>query len=196
MDKRKPLSALARKRALMLAMFSMLAACASAPPYAGQNATAPDPVAFFAPGTVGQGVLTYTNGQVDRAFEVRSAVQELDDGQIAIDQKITFADGAAEARRWVMSRMPDAEGVYTGTLTDASGAVTAEQRGGALRVRYPIADVPFGRMEQFLYLQPDGKTVVNVGTVRVLGLPVRHMSEVIVQNAEEPAASEKPQEAP
>ena len=73
------------------------------------------------------------------------------------------------------------EGRYEGTLTDSSGTVRAETIGSVLKIRYPLKDVPFGSMEQFLYLQPDGRTVVNVGTVRVMGVTVRRLHEVIIR---------------
>ena len=39
---------------------------------------------------------------------------------------------------------------------------------------------PFGgSMEQWLYLQPDGRTVMNQATIRVFGPVVAHLSERI-----------------
>nr|MDQ2734782.1 DUF3833 family protein [Pseudomonadota bacterium] len=77
----------------------------------------------------------------------------------------------------VMKRVDDHR--YTGTLTDASGAIDAEAWGDLLHIRYPMAKPFGGEMEQWLYLQPDGRTVMNEATVRVLGLVVARLSERI-----------------
>ena len=71
---------------------------------------------------------------------------------------------------------------YTATLTDASGAVEAEAYGDLFHLRYPMK-VPWGgQMEQWLYLQPDGRTVINEATVRVFGVVVAHLSERITRD--------------
>jgi hypothetical protein len=37
-------------------------------------------------------------------------------------------------------------------------------------------------MEQWIYRQPDGRTALNRSTVRVLGVPVAHLSETITKD--------------
>jgi hypothetical protein len=39
-----------------------------------------------------------------------------------------------------------------------------------------------GEMEQWLYMQPDGRTVVNEATIRVFGIIVAHLSERITHD--------------
>ena len=46
-------------------------------------------------------------------------------------------------------------------------------------MRHPFA----GSMEQWLYFQPDGRTVLNEATVRVAGIVVAHLSERISHEA-------------
>ncbi len=67
---------------------------------------------------------------------------------------------------------------YVGSLTGASGAVSARAEGNRFDVRYTIRK-PAVTREQWIYLQPDGKTGLNGATVRVLGIPVAHRSETI-----------------
>jgi hypothetical protein len=40
-----------------------------------------------------------------------------------------------------------------------------------------------GALEQWMYLQPDGRTVMNEATVRVFGVVVAHLSERITQES-------------
>jgi hypothetical protein len=165
-------------RSLLLTLVMIpLAACASGKPL---STTGPvlDPIAFFAPGTIGEGVLVHRDGRVDRRFTVKSELAT-DAGTYRIRQHIRFDDGEERQREWTLE--PRGEGRYTGTLTDSGGEVTARAEGNALRLSYPIDGLPLGRMEQFLYLEPDGRTVVNFGTVRVANVTVRRLHEVIVQ---------------
>ena len=68
---------------------------------------------------------------------------------------------------------------YAATLTDASGPVKGEAYGNLFHLSYPMKTPLGGEMEQWLYLQPDGHTVVNEATVSVLGIVVAHLSERI-----------------
>ena len=77
---------------------------------------------------------------------------------------------------------------YTATLTDATGGVGAQAYGPVFHLAYALQGVPLGTMEQWLYLQPDGCTVVNEGVVRVAGFAVRRLSERI-SRAHDPAGS-------
>ena len=49
-------------------------------------------------------------------------------------------------------------------------------------LRYAMRSPWGGRMEQWLTLQPDGRTVVNRATVRVLGLVVTQLTERITRD--------------
>jgi len=151
---------------------ALLAACA----HAAAPGPSLAPELFFNGETFGRGVLEYRDGSVARRFEVESRGRASEQG-IAIDQKIEFDDGEARTRRWTLTKTgPD---TYRGTLTEASGPVRAKRRDGALTLSYRLATVPFGRMRQSLTLQAGGRRIINEGTVRVLGIVVRRMHEVI-----------------
>lgn len=100
------------------------------------------------------------------------------DGTFRLDQTVTFDDGATEKRTWRL-RQTEAY-TYTATLSDASGVVSAESKGNVFHVRYLLRQ-PAVYMEQSLYLQPDGCTVLNVATVSVLGIPWARLSETITR---------------
>ena len=84
---------------------------------------------------------------------------------------------------------------YAGTLTDATGDVSAEAYGDLLHLRYRLKIAPLGSMEQWLYLQADGRTVVNEAVIKVAGVTVRRLSERISRTAPAEAAPSAPSRA-
>jgi hypothetical protein len=135
------------------------------------------PEQFFAGATTGDGILS-VRGKADRPFHVTSMGHGEGDGTFVLDQTIAYADGGVERRSFRM-RPVDEHG-YTGSLTGASGPVSARAEGNGFHLRYRLRK-PAVTMEQWIYLQPDGRTSLNRGTVRILGVPVAHLSETIAR---------------
>ncbi len=144
------------------------------------------PELFFAGATEGWGVIAKRDGRPSRRFEVRSEGSVEADGRFRLAQTITFADGEVERREWLMTRVDDTH--YSATLTDALGPVRAEVHGNLFHIEYRIRRGV--TMEQWLYLLPDGQTVLNDATVRVLGSTYLRLSERIVRV--EPSQAPKP----
>lgn len=166
-------------RTLGLLSLTILCRCAATlPPSAFADGT-PElrPETFFAGSTRSSGVLEDRGGAPTRRLRVTGTGTLQPDGSLQLDQSIVFDQDPPVLRQWVLRRLE--EHTYAGTLTDASGPVTAEAYGNLFHLRYPMRSPAGGRMEQWLYLQPDGRTVVNEATVRVLGLVVAHISERI-----------------
>ncbi len=135
------------------------------------------PERFFAGETRSTGVLEDRSGAPTQRFTVKGTGTGLPDGSFRLDQTVTFERSASETRSWVM-RAVDANH-YAATLTDAAGPVTGEAYGNLFHLTYPMQRPFGGEMEQWLYLQPDGRTVVNEATVRVFGIVAAHLSERI-----------------
>lgn len=135
------------------------------------------PEVFFAGRTEGNGTLTM-RGSSPQSVRVNSDGRKAPDGTFRLDQTITFGDGRIETRTWNMRAVDG--GTYTGTLSDAGGAMTGEVKGNLFHLRYRIRQ-PAVYMEQWLYLQNDGKTVVNIGEATVLGVPWARLEERIVR---------------
>ena len=154
--------------------------CVSAMDLTGFDAAGPAmrPEAFFAGKTHGWGVLQTRGGRPSRRFEVDGLGETAADGAFHLRQTVMWGDGGRTTREWVMRR--DGEGGYRATLTDARGPVAGEVRGNVFWLSYRLAD-PDVRMLQYLYLQADGRSVLNTGTVTALGMPVAHLSEQIVR---------------
>ena len=136
------------------------------------------PEAFFDGATRGEGMLD-VRGRADRHFTVASTGHSKRDSgrdsDFVLDQVIRYADGEVQRRRFRMRHL-DAQR-YTGSLTGAAGPVTARAEGNSFHLRYSMGKAR--SMEQWIYLQPGGRTAFNRATVRVLGMPVAHLSETI-----------------
>jgi len=96
-----------------------------------------------------------------------------------LDQAVKFANGAVESRTWQIRRLTGDR--YSASLSDAAGPVSAEISGNLFHLRYLLRR-PAIYMEQWLYLQPDGRTVLNIGKVRIFGVVLAQISEKIVRN--------------
>ena len=136
-----------------------------------------DPVAFFTGQTRGEGTLN-RRFAAGRELTVEGIGRVLPDSALQLDQTITFRDGSVETRRWLLRRR-GANG-YMATLSDASGAVSTDVAGNLLHLRYKIR-WPRVYMEQWLYLDTDGRTLLNYAEVSVLGIAWLHLSERITR---------------
>jgi uncharacterized protein DUF3833 len=97
-------------------------------------------------------------------------------GVLHLRQVVHEGDKPARTREWAIRE--DRPGHYSGTLTDAAGAVTGESVGNRLHLAFRLkkGGLP---VEQWLTLSPDGKRAYNVLKVRKFGLTVAVLSEDI-----------------
>jgi hypothetical protein len=165
---------------LTLPVFLLLTGCLGG--FRVQGAPAPGPPfkpeEFFGGITHGDGVLSI-RFKSDRHFHVASVGKSESDGTFVLQQTITYEDGAADTRTFRMRPVNDHE--YTGSVTGSPGAVSASTEGNAFHVQFTMRQ-PHVTMEQWIYRQPDGRTALNRSTVRVLGVPVAHLSETITKD--------------
>jgi hypothetical protein len=144
------------------------------------------PEQFFAGNTRGSGILQASNGAPAKQISVTSNGRMLPDGRFQLEQTISQStpgtpDVQTTRRTWLMTKV-DAKR-YTATLTDAAGPVTAEVHGNLFHVKY-LFKKPFVTMEQWLYLQADGRTVLNEARISVPGRTIARISEIIVRQEE------------
>lgn len=168
-----------RLRLLAPLLMLILPGCMRAMPLSAFEGARPEfrPELFFLGTTRGEGVLQTAGGRPSRLFRVTSIGRATANG-ITVDQEIRWSDGKLDRRSWTLRQV--APGRYQGRLSDAAGPVTAEARGNALRLTYLLRH-PGITMEQWLYLQPDGRTLLNEGTVRAMGIVAARLSERIVR---------------
>ena len=167
-------------RLLILAV--PLAACSALAPESFADGT-PEmrPETFFLGATVSSGVQEDRGGAPTRRFHVAGSGTVLADGDLRLDQTIDFDGDPPRERSWVLHRI-DAHR-YSASLTDATGPVRAEAYGNLFHLRYAMQSPFGGEMEQWLYLQPDGSTVMNEATVSVFGVVAARLSERISRAA-------------
>lgn len=167
-----------RVRALLITFPSALLVAGCLGGFRAAETTGPAPSfrpeEFFAGTTRGEGTIDKRFG-ADRSFSVTGDGRQDSDGTFVLDQTITYADGAIERRSFRLRRVNASE--YTGTLTGVSGPVRARVDGSTFHVRYRMKRGM--TMEQWIYLQPDGRTAINRATVRMLGVAVARLSEII-----------------
>ena len=168
-----------RRLALCGAAAISLGGCASALPPTAFASRGPElrPELFFAGETRSFGVLETRGGAPSRVFHVEGRGDVQPDGAFRLDQTVRFDGRAPEIRTWIMRRA-GANGIRA-TLTDASGQVDGEAYGDLLHLHYRLRSLPLGRMEQWMYLQPDGRTVLNEGVATVAGVVAARLSERI-----------------
>jgi hypothetical protein len=166
-------------RAVAIALPLLLGGCLSAAPLHPAGSEKPElrPEVFFAGRTRGTGELE-VRGRGARDFQVEGSGHAEPDGTFRLEQTVKFSDGDMETRTWVMRRL-DAN-TYTATVSDAAGEVSAETNGNLFHVRYLVRK-PALYMEQWLYLQPDGRSVINFATITVAGVPWARLAEQIVR---------------
>ena len=139
---------------------------------------APGPLAaaerFFVGRTEGQGT-------VDVMLSGRHAVRDHTRGRIAadgallLDQVVEEEGKPARRRTWRLVRAGGNR--ITGSISDASGAVSGEVRGNVLHLRYRLAEG--ASVEQRITLHPNGRTAANRMTFRRFGLNVATVEETI-----------------
>lgn len=131
------------------------------------------PEQFFAGETTGTGTLKVVGRERVTTF-VEGTGRLQPDGSLKLRQRITEGNKPPRVRTWMVR--PIGGGRYTGTLTDAKGPVEGEVSGNEFHVRYKGDGTT---IEQWLYLQPDGRTVENRLEARKMGATVAELRETI-----------------
>ena len=141
-----------------------LAACGHHP---GLEFTAPTPAfdaaTFFAGETEGVGTLHRVLRR-PKQMVVRGTGRYVD-GRLLLTQRILVQDEPPRSRTFDLHRV--APGQWRGTLSDGSGPVTIVSDGNQLHLRYP--DGTGYTVNQFLFLERDGKTAIDRTQVTRLG---------------------------
>jgi hypothetical protein len=111
-----------------------------------------------------------------RPFTVESLGSTQANGRFRLEQNVQFEGEPAQPRSWMMWQTTP--GHYSATLTEASGLVVGHTDGSRLILRYPLKGWGLV-MHQTLDLTNDGKTVLNYGSIRFLGIPIGQLRETI-----------------
>jgi hypothetical protein len=155
--------------ALLLLAAAQAAAHAPAPAPAGSALEA-----FFIGRTEGQGsanvMLSGRHGVRDRARGWRDR-----SGALVLDQVVEEEGKPARRRVWRLTRAGGNR--IGGTISDARGPVAGELSGDTLHLSYRLAEGP--SVEQWITLQPGGRTATNRMTFRRFGMRVATVQSTI-----------------
>ncbi len=148
-----------------------------APAYAAEPAKpqpALDPLDFFTGEVRGEGKIKV---MMKPGTTMRSESRGTPDGKggMTLDQKVYEAGKPVRISRW--SLQPTSKTTLTGTVSNAPGPVTGRLSGNRLHLKYPMAGGLVA--EQYMYLQPDRRTLLNRMTVRKFGIVVARIEERI-----------------
>ena len=138
-----------------------------------------DPIAYFTGKTHSWGVFENRAGDPSRRFQT-ACIGRMENGVLFLDQTFTYDDGHQQQRHWHIRRV-DAHR-YEATANDVVGTGSGTAFGNAFRWEYTVALKPGNpflnvHLRQWMYLQAGGRTLLNRGTVRVLGAEVAQITE-------------------
>jgi hypothetical protein len=106
-------------------------------------------------------------------------------GVLTLVQDIRMGEEKPRRRVWQIRRVDTHR--YAATTESVVGMARGESHGNAFRFSYTLALQPGNplahvRMTHWMYLQPDGRTMLNRVTVRKAGFVVAQISEVFVRS--------------
>lgn len=160
----------------MLRVFLVTALLASASAASAADPARPqpelDPLAFFSGEVRGEGTVKV---MMKAATAVRSESRGTADGKggMILEQKVYEAGNPVRNSRWILQ--PTSKSTLKGTVSNAPGPVSGRLSGNRLHLKYPM---PGGlAAEQYMYLQPDRRTLLNRITVRKFGIVVARIEE-------------------
>jgi hypothetical protein len=133
-----------------------------------------EPLRFFEGNTVGDSTV---NILFHKSYKSRTSGQGRinADGSLDLVQRVEEDGRSPFQRRWHMK--PAGPGRWSGTMSDAVGAISAEQVGDRYRFRFSMKDNV--RVEQWLTPLAGGKSARNEATIRKHGFVVGHSNGVI-----------------
>jgi hypothetical protein len=133
-----------------------------------------DPVAFFKGDTEGHGTLKKTMSAKQTTHVTGTG--KVQGGQLLIDQTVRISGEPTKTRHWQLSETKT--GSYSGTISDAKGAVTAWVDGSKLHIKYTMKDGGMS-VSQVLTMAEDGRSVHNAMKIRKFGIVVATIDETI-----------------
>ena len=139
------------------------------------------PEQFFSGRAVAWGVLEDGSGDPTRRF-TSVDVGTLSGDTVTIAQTISYSDGTSQSRSWKLRRIDDSH--YEGTADDIVGVAEGEAAGNALHLEYDLALSPTNplthvHLNQWLYLQEGGESMISRTTISKLGIVVARSAEYV-----------------
>lgn len=137
------------------------------------------PEKFFSGRTHSWGVFETRSGQPKETLTTHTWGRQKG-GVLKFEQDLQFQKGKRSHRSWSIQRVDEHHYIATGT--GIVGVAHGEAHGNAFHLEFTIDAVPGDplahlHMSQWMYLQPDGVTMVNRDTLSKAGLIVVEITE-------------------
>ena len=164
---------------LALASLSLAACSTMKPAEFALNRPVFEPDKFFSGCTESVGVMENRSGMPIR--EVRTQTTGTwNGGVLRIEQDLTMSGKPPTHRSWRLRRIDDHH--FEATANDIVGTARGEAQGNVFHWSFTLAASPGNplanvTMSQWMYLQPDGKTMVNHTTFRKAGIVLAQVTE-------------------
>jgi Protein of unknown function (DUF3833) len=168
------------RNALLLCLALFAGGCASKP-IASFDHGRPlfDPMKFLAGHTHSWGIFETPSGQPKQILTTTTD-GHMEADALHFEQDLVFEGGRKSHRSWIVRRVDEHH--YTATGTGIVGIARAEARGNVFHLDFTLDALPGNplghlHMSQWMYLQPDGVTVVNRDTLSKGGVIVAMITE-------------------
>lgn len=138
-----------------------------------------DPVAFFTGRTRSSGVQETRRGAPVQTVTTETDGRRQADG-LHLEQSLQFGAAKRQHRSWVIRRINPHH--FEATANDILGVARGEAYGNVFHWSFTLGVSPGNplmnvRMSQWMYLQPDGRTMINHSTIRKGGLVLAQVTE-------------------
>lgn len=138
-----------------------------------------DPVVYFTGSTTSSGVVE-TRGGTPKESVTTQTSGRVEHGLLHLEQELQFTRHPRQHRSWRIRKL-DAHR-YEATANDVVGVARGEAYGNVFHWSFTLAlspGNPFANvgMSQWMYLQPDGRTMINHTTIRKFGVVAAQVSE-------------------
>jgi hypothetical protein len=168
----------------LLAVTTLLAACASAPTPADYADQLPrlDLRRYFEGPITAHGIFTDRGGKVVRRFTVRMT-GTWNGNQGVLDEDFTYSDGKKERRIWRLTDLGN--GRYVGRADDVVGDALGVAAGNALNWRYTLSLPVDGRIievqfDDWMYLMDD-RVMLNKAAMSKYGIRLGEVTLVFTK---------------
>lgn len=144
------------------------------------------PEVYFDDEFTAHGLFQDRFGKVRRQFTADiDGSWDADTNTLTLNEDFVYADGATETRVWTIEKT--APNSYTGSADNVIGMADGKTAGNALNFNYDFdLQMPDGgsikvHFDDWMFLQPDGKTVINRATVSKFGFKLGTVTVVFVK---------------